>query len=46
MPRPPYRIDFVFAFILMIALLTVATSIWDRAPAFTRPIFAVAKRLR
>lgn len=24
---------------------TVATSIWDRAPAFTRPFFAIAKRL-
>ena len=24
---------------------TVATSIWDRAPAYTRPIFSVAKRL-
>src|SRR5207302_8989309 len=24
---------------------TVATSIWNRAPAFTRPFFAVAKRL-
>ena len=23
---------------------TVATSIWDRAPAFTRPVFAIAKR--